>query len=67
MSDDERFEFVAKIAALRRQRDDALDQVVTQHAQLALAGKRIGELEHHVKALSEQVSELSPKNEAGDP
>lgn len=58
MHPDPLFETRARLFEAIKQRDSALDLCLDKTAQLALAGRRIGELEAEVSALTEQLDTL---------
>lgn len=60
MTDDTQFELNARIFALTRQRDDALSQCVDHSARLALAGRKIGELEKQIRELQQTINDMRP-------
>lgn len=58
MQPDPLFETQAKLLECIKQRDSALDNCLNKSAQLALAGRRIGELQDLVAELQKQIETL---------
>lgn len=58
VKDREVFEHNARVVALTKQRDIALDTIVDQTVQLAVAGKVIGDLQEEAEQSNLEISTL---------